>query len=232
MTNHKNGCMICGEDLVYHTDNKDYKCHYCGETFSARESCEAGHYVCDTCHSKDAKSFIIDFCLGSQSEDPLELSRDIMKHPSIKMHGPEHHFIVPAVLLTTYYNKTGETKKLDSSLKTALKRSGDVKGGFCGFHGACGAAIGAGIFASIITNATPVSERGFKLSNELTAGALTKIAAHGGPRCCKRDTFLAIKDGMKFLNEKFGLDYEIDTETTCEFYRFNNECKTVDCVFY
>jgi hypothetical protein len=32
------------------------------------------------------------------------MALNLMKNPQIKMHGPEHHFLVPAVLLAAYYN--------------------------------------------------------------------------------------------------------------------------------
>ena len=35
---------------------------------------------------------------------------EIMKSPMINMHGPEHHFLVPAVLITSYYNIKDEKK--------------------------------------------------------------------------------------------------------------------------
>ncbi|VUT25840.1 MAG: hypothetical protein MOIL_01256 [Candidatus Methanolliviera sp. GoM_oil] len=55
-------------------------------------------------------------------------------------------------------------------------------GGFCGYHGDCGAAVGTGIFISLITDATPLSKHEWKLSNLMTAKSLLSIANHGGPR--------------------------------------------------
>jgi hypothetical protein len=44
------------------------------------------------------------FCVSSKSEDPIELGLILMRNLIVKMHGPEHHFLVPAVPLTAYYN--------------------------------------------------------------------------------------------------------------------------------
>lgn len=226
------GCLICGEELVYSTEATPKTCYYCGKTFESFESCAKGHFVCNECHSKDALSFVTDYCLTTENTDPVSMAADIMKHPSVKMHGPEHHYIVPAVLLTSYYKRINNPELLESALEKARKRSGDVKGGFCGYFGACGAGVGTGITMSIITGATPVSHEGFKLANEMTSRSLHVIAENGGPRCCKRDTFIAIKEAMNFMNENLGTDYIPDTEVSCEFYRFNNECKLTDCIFY
>mgnify|MGYP002869165356 CR=1 FL=1 len=67
-----------------------------------------------------------------------------MALPQVHMHGPEHHGIVPCVLLTAYRNNGGEVD-LPSSLREAVRRAKQVPGGTCGYWGACGAAIGAGI---------------------------------------------------------------------------------------
>lgn len=59
-------------------------------------------------------------------------------------------------------------------------RAQSIVGGSCGFHGACRAAIGVGIFVSLVTAATPTSGEEWRLCNTATAEALTRIAARGG----------------------------------------------------
>jgi len=49
------------------------------------------------------------------------------------------------------------------------KRAEKVLGGFCGLYGGCTAAVGTGIFVSLVTNATPLSEGEWKLTNLTTA---------------------------------------------------------------
>ena len=114
----------------------------------------------------------------------------------------------------------------------ARRRAEKILGGFCGAHGICGAAVGTGIFISLITDATPLSEKEWKLSNQITAENLFTIAEWGGPRCCKRDTFLAIIGAVKFLRDNFGFTIDSDKEFLCEFTKLNKECKTTDCMFY
>ena len=81
----------------------------------------------------------------------------LMQNPHVPMHGPEHHFLVPAMLLAAYYNTIGEPYRKSRVLGLARERSGLVKGGSCGLLGDCGAAVGTGIFIPIITGATPLS---------------------------------------------------------------------------
>jgi len=114
----------------------------------------------------------------------------------------------------------------------ARRRAEKILGGVCGSHGICGAAVGTGIFISLITDATPLSEKEWKLSNQITAENLLTIAECGGPRCCKRDTFLAIIGAAKFLREHFGFIIDSDKDFLYEFTKLNKECKKTDCMFY
>lgn len=149
------------------------------------------------------------------------------------MHGPEHHFLVPAVLLAAFYTVTG-TANYDyaEKIQEARNRAEDVKGGFCGFQGACGAAIGAGIFMSIVTGATPLSDRERALSNRITAECLRAMAENGGARCCKRESLLAIITSVEFVRREFGVVMPVDFLPPCSFTAGNRECIRERCGFY
>ncbi len=64
----------------------------------------------------------------------------LMRHPAISMHGPEHHFLVPAVLLAAYYRQH-PGPDWTGKLVQARKRSEGVRGGSCGMCGNCGAGV-------------------------------------------------------------------------------------------
>ena len=91
---------------------------------------------------------------SSTEKDPLLLLEEIMDLPSVHMHGPEHHAIVPSVLLTALRNN-GERMNYDTALSEICKRAKQVPGGTCGYWGVCGAAAGAGIFMSVMTGSVP-----------------------------------------------------------------------------
>ena len=61
------------------------------------------------------------------------------------------------MLLASYYNIRNEPELKEKKIEDARKRAVNVLGGFCGFYGACGAAVGTGIFISVITEANPLS---------------------------------------------------------------------------
>ena len=146
------------------------------------------------------------------------------------MHGPEHHLLLTAALLTAYCN-TKDRDDLAVLLEEANKRSIQVPGGACGFWGICGAAIAAGIFLSIVTEASPFTEDTWGMSGQLTAKSGATIAALGGPRCCKRDTFLSLKEAIKFSNDYLQTDFGIQ-DITCYFFQNNKECKRRKCPYF
>lgn len=228
----KNNCLICREELEYFDESRDMECYFCKKTFSSNASCKKGHYVCDSCHSLGAFEIIKEYCSISESKNPINMALDLMKHPSVKMHGPEHHYLVPAVLTTSYLNTIGDKKNLDRLLNEGAKRSKNVLGGFCGFYGACGAAVGTGIYISLILGASPLSEEKWGLTNLMTSKSLEKIASFGGPRCCKRDTFLALEEGIRFTKENLDVQLEETDKLKCNYSNINEQCLKEKCKFY
>jgi hypothetical protein len=216
---------------VYHAQAVEQTCVYCAGRFKSEANCADGHFVCDTCHGADGSDLIEQFCLRPQAGDPLEMAVTLMRHPAIAMHGPEHHFLVPAVLLAAY-QQIDPGGDLAVQLKQARKRAEGVRGGSCGFCGNCGAAVGTGIFVSLITGATPLAKKGWQLSNRMTAESLLAVAEHGGPRCCKRDTYLALRSAQAFLQREFDFEMEMPAEIRCEFSALNKECLLTECPFY
>ncbi len=227
----KSGCLVCGRALVYGDRHTTRKCHLCGKRFPGHAECSAGHYVCDRCHTLGADDLIEKVCASTDERDPVRLAMLLMGHPSVKMHGPEHHFLVPAALLASYYNTLGRPGVKARRIREARLRAENVLGGFCGFYGDCGAAVGTGIFVSIVTGATCLSKREWRLANLMTARSLKLIAMRGGPRCCKRNSFLAIREAVGLSRRELGVNMPSGRKVRCTFSRLNRECLGADCPF-
>lgn len=224
-----NNCLICGKPLVYSTETVMRTCAVCGEEKPSDAACEDGHFVCDECHNKDGAQ-ICAVLLTSRERDPIKLYLDVAKLPTVHMHGPEHHCIVPCVLLTAYKNNGGDID-LRECLDEAWKRGKKVSGGACGFLGVCGAAAGAGIFASIISEATPLTPDVWDVPQRMTISALEKIVETGGPRCCKRTGRQAIEAAAEFSKARFGVEMPI-SRPKCTFYAKNKECLHSRCPYF
>ncbi len=70
----------------------------------------------------------------------------------------------------------------------------------------------------------------FGLSNMMTSRSLMSIGSRGGPRCCKRDSYLAITEAVAFVKEKLGIEMEL-AEIKCEFSSKNQQCLGNECPF-
>ncbi|MGD9559144.1 MAG: DUF5714 domain-containing protein [Oscillospiraceae bacterium] len=231
MANHKNNCMVCGKPLIYHDSAEDMTCMICGGAFPSNAACEAGHFVCDSCHSAGSVAFILKVARETTLTDPVAIAREMMAQPKVHMHGPEHHTLVPAALLAAYHNAGGEID-LERALRVAAQRGAQVPGGICGFWGSCGSAIGAGIFVSIVAGASPLSKEPWGLANSATAQCLARIARYGGPRCCKRNGLLAILEASRFAKEHFGVDMAPGKVAACTYHADNSECLGARCPFH
>jgi hypothetical protein len=219
--------------LVYGTQEKALTCIDCGAAGRTSVACANGHFVCDACHSGSADDLIERFCAATDATLPLSMAITLMKDDRVKMHGPEHHFLVPAVLLAAWARATGRTREEKAGLiAKARSRAEEVKGGSCGFNGACGAAVGTGIFVSLATGATPLSKGEWRLANLMTSESLRSIAERGGPRCCKRDVFLALQAATAFLDREMHVTLPAEESVVCDFSALNRECLKAACPFF
>ena len=221
-------CLICGAPLTYLQADEEMECALCRKKELSKTRCVNGHYVCSECHTKGIDA-IFGVCLRETSKNPIEIIQKMMKLPFCHMHGPEHHIMVGAALLTAYKNAGGEID-LKNALTEMKNRGQNVPGGTCGFWGACGAGISAGIFMSIVTGSTPLAGEPFGLCNRMTSSALQAIGRVGGPRCCKRDSFLSILAAIDFVREQLGVEME-KTVPVCGFFSMNNQCIGSRCPF-
>lgn len=221
-------CLICNAPLEYLENDELMECVLCHKIENSKTRCRNGHYVCNECHTEGMDA-IIGLCLESKSEDPIAIIEKMMEQPFCHMHGPEHHVMVGAALLTAYKNAGGDID-LGTALIEMYHRGKSVPGGACGFWGACGAGISTGMFVSIISKSTPLAGEPFGLSHRMTAGALEEIGKIGGPRCCKRDSFLSIAAAIEFVGENFGIQMQ-KSEIACRHSSKNNQCIGRRCPF-
>jgi hypothetical protein len=225
----KENCGVCGRPLIYGTEEVPRRCSFCGNEFSALIYCPEGHYICDSCHSRGALDVLREVLDRTTSTDPAEILETVMSHPSVPMHGPEHHAMVPAIIVAAVRNAGYPVP--EGAVEKALERGSKVPGGWCGFYGVCGAAIGVGTAVSIITGATPLTGKTRALANEATVFALNKMM-DGGPRCCKRASRRAIEAAVEFLKTRMDIDLKIKRETKCRYVGRNRECIREACKYY
>ena len=224
----KEECLICKAPLEYLKEDIPMECAICHKKELSKTRCVNGHYVCSECHTRGIDS-IFGVCRTETSKNPIDILNRMMALPFCHMHGPEHHVMVGFAILTAYKNAGGSIE-LEAALPEMMNRGRQVPGGTCGFWGACGAAVSSGMFVSIISGSTPLTVEPFALANRMTAKSLEAIGAIGGPRCCKRDSYLSIVCAIDFVKEHFGIEME-KPEIVCRFSAKNNQCLGKRCPF-
>jgi len=221
------GCMVCGAELHYFTDICELSCSYCEGKFPANACCTADHFVCDSCHRKDGLEVTKAICKWIREKDLITLLKLIRSHPAIPMHGPEHHAMIPGIILAAFRNSGGEiTEEL---INIGIDRGAQIPGGACGFWGACGAAIGAGIAVSTVLAATPLTPSARQTAQSFSAKILSKIAKYKGGRCCQRETWLALTETAKLSEEVLTIPLTANDTLECAQYLKNKACIRKAC---
>lgn len=222
-------CGICGKPLIYGSETKGNSCVFCGKQAQTNIYCPDGHYICDACHQSEALDVLSQVINTTKSKDPQEIAETVMSHPAVPMHGPEHHTIVPASIVTAVRNAGYPVP--DNAVEESIERGAEVPGGWCGFYGDCGAAVGVGITVSVLTGATPLTGKQRSLAMEATSYALSKLI-DGQPRCCKRMSRRAIDAAVEFLADRLDISLNAAKLVSCNYSYRNKECPKGECAYY
>lgn len=215
------GCIVCGAALTYSTSALAQVCSLCGREGLSPISCPNGHFVCDTCHAATAMDPISLELMTTTLSDPSAILEQILALPTLPMHGPEHHAIVPGVLIAAARN--AGVSLPDGALGKAMKRAANVPGGWCGYYGTCGAAVGVGVAISIMTEATPLKGEERSLALAGTSFTLARMV-DDQPRCCKRASRVAVAAAVDFLRDKRAIELPKGHAVRCTFSARNREC--------
>ena len=120
----------------------------------------------------------------------------------------------------------------ESGISTALHRMKDIPVAVCGTRGDCGAAAGLGCAVSLLTGATFRSDGERSQALRATARALDRVAALGGPRCCRQSVYGTLEAAAPFLKSELGLTLAVPSPLHCPFSRATEECKQERCAYF
>jgi len=222
-------CGVCGQPLVYAIEPSVLSCNLCGREDKTLIYCPTGHYVCDSCHGKAAIDVLRQVLKTTSLSDPLAILEKVMAHPSVPMHGPEHHAMVPGVIIAAVRNAGYPIP--EEAIEKALDRASKVPGGWCGLYGDCGAAVGVGIAVSVLTEATPLTGKQRSMSMQATSLTLARMLDNQ-PRCCKRASRIAVMAAVDFLKENLNIILPMSEKPRCTYMSRNEQCAKLECPFY
>ncbi len=223
-----NTCGVCGLPLVPNDKGTPLTCSFCGNEYEASLYCPTGHYFCESCTKLDPGEVLMQLLSKTDSKSPAEILEKVLSHPAISMHGPVHHFVVPAVIVAAAVNAGDANKNL---ITVAVERGMKVPGGWCGLYGDCGAAVGAGIAVSVLTRATPLTGKERSLALGATAFALFRMLDNA-PRCCKKAARIAVESAVEYLEKNVGIALEKGRMRDCQYSPRNKECIREACPYF
>lgn len=169
--------------------------------------------------------------MKEDSLNPIIIAKNVMKNNFVSIHGPEHHFLDGASFLKAIYNSK-PFFDLDYALDELANRSIKMPGAMCGYWGICGSVASIGAALSVLHKTGPLSnDQFYKEHMEYTSSVIKIMSKVGGPRCCKRNAFISISEGIKFIKEKYGIELEIE-KISCDFSSFNKQCIKSKCPFH
>ena len=222
--------MTCGVPLKYSNEDREVHCQFCGERFVSSVVCEEAHFVCDACHRASALELIEQVCLSTDETEMVSLLRQIRQHEAVPIHGPEHHALVPGIILATYRNLGGEIA--DEKIRSGIRRGAEVPGGACGYMGACGAAVGVGIAFGIVLDSTPLAPEGRRIVLATTSEVLAEMAKLEAARCCQRECFIALEKAAELSARLLPVTLRTGPPFDCEQIDLNDECIGPDCPLF
>lgn len=174
---------------------------------------------------------IIQACLDARETDPIAIFRHVAAMDFVRIHGPEHHILDGACLLTAFRNAGGDIC-LESALKKLMEEGLRMPGAMCGLWGVCGSVSSIGAALALIDGTGPLSaDSSWGGHMEYSSAALARLAAVGGPRCCKRDAFLSLLQAVDYLNAHYPVTLPAPT-VRCGFFPENRQCIGERCPFH
>lgn len=180
---------------------------------------------------KERSRLIIEDCLQTKSDNPLKIFITLANKEYIRIHGPEHHVLDGACILTAFHNAGGKIV-LREALEKLMEEGLRMPGATCGLWGVCGSVTSIGAALAIIDGTGPLTEdESWGKHMEFTSNSLRKMSVIGGPRCCKRDAFISFEEAVRFINENYNVTIPV-TQIACGFSKKNEQCIRQRCPYY
>lgn len=180
--------------------------------------------------TEERAKLIIDDIRKEAGTDPVIIFKHMASKEYISIHGPEHHILDGACILVAYSNAGGDID-LDSSLTRLLEEGLKMPGAMCGHWGVCGAVTSVGAVLAIIEGTGPLSVDGsWGAHMEYTSSAIAELGKINGPRCCKRDALIALKNAVSYINSHYDVTLLYDDQV-CGFSKLNKQCIGSRCPY-
>lgn len=164
--------------------------------------------------------------------DAGELLERLMADENCPAFGPAHHALVGAALLACSWRAVGKGE-LGDALDELFDRASCVPGAACAKWGVCGAAASCGMAFAILSGNAPLKKEGWGEGQRMVAQILAAIADAGAPRCCKRDSRIAVRVASSWFNDQLHSRLvESEPVRGCAVCKQNSACLGSGCPFF
>ncbi|AEJ19051.1 DUF5714 domain-containing protein [Gracilinema caldarium] len=222
-------CLVCGAKLEHRDESIIVMCSKCGKKERTCIVCEKEHYLCNACATETVMAKIFQKIPEIDCQNPCDIGEKLLIECGYAGNSP--HFVVAIAFLLALKNLSFVTLE---DVFEGMMRASQIPGGWCGYYGSCGAAVGLGVAVSILTKATPMTDKSRSMANEATAEGLKIVASQGGPRCCIGSVRGVLEAGVKYIKEALGIDFptrRIEIKK-CWASRLQPDCKKERCLFW
>lgn len=168
-------------------------------------------------------------CMKNTSTNPYEIFHAVAQTDFVRIHGPEHHVLDGACILTAFHNAGGSINLRDA-LQKLMQEGLRMPGAVCELWGVCGAVMSIGAALAIIDGTGPLSSEDWGSHMEYTSAALSRLAKTGGPRCCKRDAFASMEQAVEYIKTRYGITLDLQP-IQCDFSSQNAQCIGKKCPY-
>lgn len=208
-------------------------CSYCGKIEQGHISCPHGHYVCDTCHNRDALKVIEEIAFNTMLRDPFEISGLMMSFPGLPMLGCQHAYIAGGAFMAAIKNE-GSRGITDKDIEEVFQRTQkQAHGGYCGLTGVCGIAPAIGACFAILTGSKCGTDQAQQITMEAVTRVSRAIAELTGPSCCKAYIWTSLETAAEYLQESLGITLPGRKGIACTYtLKHPHGCRTTKCPYF
>jgi hypothetical protein len=223
-------CLVCKGSLNHFDKPRFGKCQGCGVKEKTYILCENDHYLCNSCASDKVMELLYKILPTIEHENPVDALEFIVRHCGIVGNTP--HPITAAAFLSAVKNATARITH--EEVLEGVVRASQIPGGWCGYYGTCGAGVALGTAFSVISKATPMSDKERSSANVATATVLMEIAKLGGPRCCLASARVSLDCSIDLARDTFAIEFPKQKTNfkRCCYSSFQRECKKELCKYF
>ncbi len=184
-------CPECDRVMTGRESGDGNDCIYCARPAYRGRFCQQGHAICESCDLAEPHELVRVAALASVDRETIPLMNRIRNHHRFPLCGPEHHPLIPAIILAVARNIGLGVSSAD--IEVGIERGRAIPGASCSYWGVDGAAVGAGAAFAVLLDSDPYHGKARTQVQRVVEKVMSRIIAYESPRCCMRECWTALR---------------------------------------